>query len=79
MGPGRSGRHLAGRADDRIDELLAAYQAECAAARAAVAGLPLDTVGRVAPMDGGKTLRYALVQVIQETARHTATPTSSGR
>jgi uncharacterized damage-inducible protein DinB len=57
-------------ADDRIDELLAAYQAECAAARAAVAGLPLDAVGRVAPMDGGKTLRYALVQVIQETARH---------
>ncbi len=57
-------------ADDRIDELLAAYQAECDAARAAVAQLPLDTVGRLAPMDGGKTLRYALVQVIQETARH---------
>jgi Protein of unknown function (DUF664) len=57
-------------AHDRIDELLAAYQAECDAARAAVAQLPLDTVGRLPPMDGGRTLRYALVQVIQETARH---------
>lgn len=53
---------------ETIDELIAAYEEECARSRAAIAGADLDDVARGEGMTF--RLRYALVHMIEETARH---------
>ncbi|MBA2774497.1 MAG: DUF664 domain-containing protein, partial [Nocardioidaceae bacterium] len=53
---------------DAVEGLVAEYQAECERSRRAAAGHKLDTVARSEGMDF--TLRYALVHLIEETARH---------
>jgi hypothetical protein len=54
--------------DDTLAEVVAAYVAECAASRKVVADAGLDDVARGEGMDFN--LRYALVHLIEETARH---------
>jgi uncharacterized damage-inducible protein DinB len=55
--------------DDTVTSVTAAHQDACARARAAVAGLPLDTVvtGHRA---GPRTLRWVYLQVLRELAHH---------
>ena len=55
-------------ADDRIEDLVAAYRAECGRSDAAVAAYGLDETARAAGMDF--TLRFAYAHLIEETARH---------
>jgi hypothetical protein len=53
---------------DTLAAIVAEYVEECARSRRAVAGAHLDDAARGDDMDF--TLRYALVHMIQETARH---------
>jgi uncharacterized damage-inducible protein DinB len=57
---------------DTVESVLDRYRAECAFSRAAVAGAPsLDAVAAVEhPIYGDVTLRWILVHIIEETARH---------
>lgn len=54
--------------DDSLAGLLDAYAAECARSRAVVAAHDLDELARGEGMDF--SLRYALVHMVEETARH---------
>ncbi|MFD7904952.1 DinB family protein [Kitasatospora sp. NPDC059722] len=49
---------------------FATWHAEVDAARRAIAGLPLDTVGKRQRRDADVTLRWILVHMIEEYARH---------
>ncbi|MFI6445974.1 DinB family protein [Kitasatospora sp. NPDC050543] len=49
---------------------FATWRAEVESARAAAAGLPLDTVGKTLRHEQEVTLRWILVHVIEEYARH---------
>ncbi|MFJ2606670.1 DinB family protein [Streptomyces sp. NPDC091279] len=51
-------------------EIVAFYGRARAAADATIAGLPLDAPGRPAWRDGEVSLRWVLVHMIEETARH---------
>jgi uncharacterized damage-inducible protein DinB len=51
-------------------EAFATWRAECEAARAAAAGLPLDTVGRRLRHGSEVSLRWILIHMIEEYARH---------
>jgi hypothetical protein len=53
---------------DTVAGLVAAYQAECALSRQAIAGADLGARARGEGMDF--VLRYALTHMIEETARH---------
>lgn len=52
-----------------MSSVLAAYRAECAAGKAVVAGAALDDLA-AQPPDDPFHLRYALVHMVEETARH---------
>jgi len=54
--------------DDTVDGLLASYRAECARSREITAAGSLDDKARSDGMTF--TLRYAVVHLIEETARH---------
>ncbi len=53
---------------DRLWSIVDDYVAECERSRQAIAGAELDSMARSEGMDF--TLRYALVHLIEETARH---------
>lgn len=53
---------------DTVASLVSDYETECGRSNAAIAGAVLDDVARSDGMDF--TLRYALVHMIEETARH---------
>ena len=53
---------------DTLGHLVDGYVAECARSRESIAGHDLDAAARSQGMDF--TLRYALVHMIEETARH---------
>ena len=53
---------------DTLASLVSEYHAECGRSSAAIDGAGLDEVARFDGMDF--TLRYALVHMIEETARH---------
>lgn len=55
-------------AGDTLGSVVALYEAECERSRAAIAGHEPDAVARGEGMDF--SLRYALVHMIEETARH---------
>jgi uncharacterized damage-inducible protein DinB len=57
--------------DDTVDGLLQAYAAQCERSRAVAASMQLDDVA-AAPARNGRypTLRWVLVHMIEETARH---------
>lgn len=56
--------------DDTPEELIALYEAACERSRAATRGMVLDTPG-AADLDGFRpNLRWILVHMIEETARH---------
>lgn len=58
-------------ADDTLADALAAYRQECERAREIVAGASLDDVARAPTRDGRYcSLRWILVHMIEETARH---------
>ena len=54
--------------DETLACIVAEYVAECERSRAAIGGDPLDAIARSDGMDF--SLRYALVHLIEETARH---------
>ncbi|HEX4470925.1 MAG TPA: DinB family protein [Nocardioides sp.] len=54
--------------EDTLATIVADYVEECARSRAAVAPFDLDDAARGDDMDF--TLRYAMIHLIQETARH---------
>lgn len=54
---------------DTVTSVVAAYEAECAASRQVVADRPLDEAAR-APVFQPFNLRFTLVHMIEETARH---------
>ncbi|HET9142202.1 DinB family protein [Actinophytocola sp.] len=56
-------------ADVPMAQLLDDYARQCATADEIIAGLPLDTVARHARY-GGATLRWILLHMLEETARH---------
>lgn len=56
--------------DDTVEQLATAYEAECARSRTVAARFDLDHVVPQ-PQLGEVSLRWILVHVIQETARHT--------
>ena len=53
---------------DTLAAIVADYVEECAQSRRAIAGADLDDPARGEDMDF--TLRYALIHMVQETARH---------
>jgi hypothetical protein len=54
-----------------VESVVAAYRAACERARAVVAGAGLDDLGVTEhPIYGRVTLRWILVHMIEETARH---------
>jgi len=56
---------------DTVESVAGAYAAACARSRAVVAGAGLDDVGvSDHPIYGRVTLRWILVHLIEETARH---------
>lgn len=55
--------------DDTIASVVAAHREACATARAAVAGLPLETVV-TGHRTGPRTLRWVHLQVLRELAHH---------
>jgi hypothetical protein len=55
--------------DDTIASVTAAHRDACATARAAVVGLPLDTVV-TGHRSGPRTLRWVYLQVLRELAHH---------
>jgi len=55
--------------DDTIANVTAAHRQACAAARAAVADLPLDAVVTGHPA-GPRTLQWVYLQVLRELAHH---------
>lgn len=55
---------------DTVEELLAAYAAECERSRAVVSGMRLDDVAAVQRRGGRPTVRWVMVHMIQETSRH---------
>lgn len=55
--------------DDTVASVMAAYREACAAARAAVADLPLDAVV-TGHRSGPRTLRWVFLQVLRELAHH---------
>jgi uncharacterized damage-inducible protein DinB len=57
------------RSEDTIASVIAAHQHACATARAAVAGMPLDTVVTGHPA-GPRTLHWVYLQVLRELAHH---------
>lgn len=58
--------------DDTLADALAAYDAACAEARTAVAGLPPESLSdRASERDGQKfSLRWVHLHMLEETARH---------
>ena len=53
---------------DRLSDLIAAYEVECAEADKVIASMDLDDVAR---MPGhAETLRWVMLHMIEETARH---------
>lgn len=54
---------------DTVASVMASHREACARARAAVAGLPLDTVVTGHPA-GPRTLRWVYFQVLRELAHH---------
>ncbi|MBB6170335.1 putative damage-inducible protein DinB [Nocardiopsis mwathae] len=54
---------------DTLPELIADYERACAESRAAAAGLPLERTF-VHPQVGELSLRWLLVHMVEETARH---------
>jgi hypothetical protein len=52
-----------------VEELVAAYRAECARSRETAARYPLDHTGSH-PQLGPVSLRWIYVHMIEETARH---------
>lgn len=53
------------------DELIASYQDACRRSRAVTAEIPLDTLSARPDRDGGHwSLRWILLHMIEETARH---------
>ncbi|GAA1961669.1 DinB family protein [Kitasatospora viridis] len=54
---------------DTIASVTAAHRQACATARAAIAGLPLDTVV-TGHRTGPRTLRWVYLQVLRELAQH---------
>ncbi|MGH8823195.1 MAG: DinB family protein [Jiangellaceae bacterium] len=60
------------RADgDTVDGLLLAYQEQCDRSRAVTAAMELDDLAAAPRADGSyATLRWVLVHMIEETARH---------
>jgi uncharacterized damage-inducible protein DinB len=57
-------------ADDSPEELRALYEAACARSRNAIVGIPLDQLAVVPREAGDWTLRWVLLHLIEETARH---------
>ena len=57
-------------ANDSPDELRALYAAACERSRTAIVGLSLDQLGVVPRKAGDFTLRWVLLHLIEETARH---------
>ncbi|GGW31725.1 hypothetical protein GCM10010503_04320 [Streptomyces lucensis JCM 4490] len=55
---------------ETTDRILAFYARARAAADRTIGGLPLDTVGRPSWRDHSVSLRWTLVHMIEETARH---------
>jgi hypothetical protein len=55
--------------DTPLAELVAAYEAQCARSNQIVAAHALDDVA-VHPEFGGETLRWILLHMLEETARH---------
>ncbi len=53
---------------DSLDAIVAGSVEECASSRRAIAGADLDELARARDMDF--TLRFALLHMIEETARH---------
>ncbi|MBV2362528.1 DinB family protein [Streptomonospora nanhaiensis] len=53
-----------------LAELLDAYDAQCARSREITARLELGSTSRGRASDGPRTLRWVLVHMIEETARH---------
>ncbi|GIH06446.1 hypothetical protein Rhe02_45130 [Rhizocola hellebori] len=53
---------------DTIVELVAAYEAECARSNSVISSYGLDDMARAADMNFN--LRYALMHMVEETARH---------
>jgi hypothetical protein len=64
--PDQSFRILDG---DTVASVVAAHREACATARAAVAGMPLDTVV-TGHRSGPRTLRWVYLQVLRELAHH---------
>ena len=57
-------------ADDAPDQLRALYEAACDRSRSAIVGIPLDQLAVVHRKAGEWTLRWVLLHLIEETARH---------
>lgn len=56
--------------DDDLDDLICLYEEACERSRAVAAAHDLDAIGAVATRRGEFTLRFALVHMLEETARH---------
>jgi hypothetical protein len=56
--------------DDTMDDLVALYQGACARSRAVTAEHALDDVCAVPSPRGDFTLRFAVMHLLEETARH---------
>ena len=56
--------------DDSPVELRALYEAACERSRSAIVGIPLDQLAVVRRKAGDWTLRWVLLHLIEETARH---------
>ena len=57
-------------ADDTAEELVSLYEMACERSRKAIEGVPLDQRAVVANSAGDWTLRWVLLHLIEETARH---------
>ncbi|MFG2604393.1 DinB family protein [Streptomyces sp. NPDC048514] len=57
-------------ADETTQRIVAFYGRARAAADRTIAALPLDTAGRPSWRDGKVSLRWTLVHMVEETARH---------
>lgn len=61
---------FASSVDDSPAELRAMYEAACERSRSAIVGIPLDQLAVVRRKAGDWTLRWVLLHLIEETARH---------
>lgn len=69
--PGESDWPFESSSEDTIDHVVALYRAACARSRDAAAGAPLDTAAALVSFGKGPVnLRWLLVHMIDETARH---------